>query len=72
MNRLVAWELVLFGMTSSAWAQAMVWPPSDLLRVGVTVRLERRRVPVGEYYLIFGARDSAGNIRSGNAPVQIR
>ncbi len=37
-----------------------------------SMRLERKRMPLGEYYLIFGARDAAGNIRSGNAPVQIR
>ena len=37
-----------------------------------SMRLERKRMPLGEYQLIFGARDAAGNIRSGNAPVQIR
>ena len=37
-----------------------------------SMRLERKRMPLGEYQLIFGARDAAGNVRSGNAPVQIR
>lgn len=36
------------------------------------LRLERNRMPLGEYALIFGARDAAGNIRTGYAPVQIR
>ena len=37
-----------------------------------SMRLERKRMPLGDYQLIFGARDAAGNLRSGNAPVQIR
>ena len=37
-----------------------------------SMRLERKRMPLGEYQLIFGARDAAGNLRSGSAPVQIR
>jgi hypothetical protein len=42
-------------------------------REGITgLRLQRQRVPVGEYVLIFGARDVAGNIRTGFAPVEIR
>lgn len=47
MNKLIAWLLVFFGMTSSAWGQATVWPPSNYLNVGVTVRLETRQVWTG-------------------------
>ncbi len=36
------------------------------------MQLQRNRMPLGEYILIFGARDQAGNIRTGFAPVQIR
>ncbi|NJK46603.1 MAG: hypothetical protein HC933_22245 [Pleurocapsa sp. SU_196_0] len=36
------------------------------------LRIQRQRVPVGEYVLIFGARDVAGNLRTGFAPVEIR
>jgi hypothetical protein len=43
-------------------------PPGGLS----AMRLERKRMPLGEYALIFGARDAAGNIRTGYAPVQIR
>jgi Clostripain family len=42
-------------------------------REGVSgLRLQRQRVPIGEYVLIFGARDVAGNLRTGFAPVEIR
>ncbi len=36
------------------------------------LEITRNRAPLGEYILIFGARDAVGNIKTGFVPVQVR
>lgn len=70
MNRVFAWLLAFLGMTSSAWAQATVWPPSNYLNVGVTVRLETRQVWTGKVTNLQGF-DWIGEFKGANGAAAV-